>query len=101
MSSTLQSHGGVNTNKLEKEIQSGANLSHVLAPKEGLRDESHALSGLKGQVIQEAAHHGMKGLHHVDHIEGEGITDNIKQAYLQEHQGAKKGCQCPQGQCKC
>jgi len=72
----------------------------VIAPKEGLRDESNALGGLKGRVIQEAAAHGTKGLHHVD-APHEGVSDLVKQAYLEEHRGMKDGCKCAPGQCKC
>ena len=102
MSSTLAAHSGINTKKLEREIAGSHSLNHVIAPKDGVRDESNALSGVKGKIIQEAAAHGTKGLHHVD-APHEGISDGVKQAYLEEHQGVKKGCAkgCNEGQCKC
>ncbi len=92
-------------------IAGSHDLHHVIAPKGGLRDESNALSGVKGKIIEEAASHGTKGLHHID-APHEGISEGVKQAYLAEHGGVKgkcgKGCAggkcqcgCAEGQCKC
>lgn len=88
-------------------IHGSHNLHHVLHPKDtGLRDESFAEGGLKSRVIEEAASHGLKGLHHVDKPH-EGISDGVKQAYLAEHQRGGtmqqggQGCQTCKGDCKC
>lgn len=84
-------------------IQGSHSLHHVLHPKDtGLRDESFAEGGLKSKVIEEAASHGIKGLHHVDKPH-EGISEGVKQAYLADHQGGgmQRGqCDC-KGQCTC
>ena len=61
----------------------------------------------RSQVIQEAAAHGTKGLHHVD-APKEGIHPLVRDAYLAEHGGASGGlgqqrgnCNKCQGSCKC
>lgn len=111
MSSSLGAHTGVNTNALNSEIHGSHNLNHIVAPKDaGIRDESNSMGAIKGRIIEEAAHHGTKGLHHVDAPKGD-LSDNIKQAYLAEHQlhgGADprltklgKPCASCDGDCKC
>jgi len=112
MSSTLGAHSGVDTNKLSQQISGGHDgLKHVgVPPKEvGIRDETNALSGIKGQVIEAAAAHGTKGLNHVkdDDRPCDGLSSNIKDAYVQEHGGCMtkdgKKCQkgCKSGECNC
>ena len=61
----------------------------------------------RSQVIQEAAAHGTKGLHHVD-APKEGIHPLVRDAYLAEHGGAAGGlgqqrgnCNKCQGSCQC
>ena len=102
MSSTLQAHSGVDTNKLQNEIvRGGSNLHHVTPPNEGL-------AGLKQAVIQEAASEGKAISQHLHHVEAprEGLSDSVKEAYLADHSkgstsGQQRGQQNCCGKCDC
>jgi len=101
MSSTLQAKSGVDTQALRADINRGSdNLHHVTPPNENLHNLQH-------KVIEEAAAEGKAIGQHLHHVQPpcDGVSDAVKQAYLDEHgkqqRGDKKECGKCGKDCKC